>query len=51
MMVLRVYRVGCYLHLLFSGFPRTFIYSVAWQTTLLFCFNESFACFIYFMYN
>ena len=31
MMVLRVYRVDCYIHLLFSGFPRTFIYSVAYQ--------------------
>ena len=36
MMVLRVYRVDCYLHLLFSGFPRTFIYGVAYQPTLLF---------------
>ena len=31
MMVLRVYRVDCYFHLLLSGFPRTFIYSVAYQ--------------------
>ena len=41
MMVLRVYCVGCYLHFLFSGFPRTFIYSVAYQSTFLFHLNCS----------